>query len=148
MPPKRIQSIDKSLLYNRYVLYFVFIVAVGNLLALFAIGDMNSAVVFVIVGFLTSFFSKNMVVILCVCMAVTNILKYGAARYSEGFKEEDDENKEAYTEEEEGTNEEPEKEENGGKKKQKTENMESSENIDKIVAKYSAKADAKKAIAE
>ena len=147
MPPKRIQSIDKSLLYNRYVLYFVFIVAVGNLLALFTIGDMNSAVVFVIVGVLTSFFSKNMVVILCVCMAVTNILKYGVTRYSEGFKEEDDEKKKGEEEEEE-KEEEPEKEEKGEKKKQKTENMESPENIDKIVAKYSAKADAKKAVAK
>ena len=45
------------------------------------------AIVFLLVGFLTSFFSKNMIVILCISIVVTNILKYGTKiRMNEGFE--------------------------------------------------------------
>jgi len=75
-----------SLLYNRIVLYFVFFVAVVNLYTL-AVGNHSSfAAVFVLVGFLTSFFSKNMVVILVIAIVITNLLKSALTPNSfEGF---------------------------------------------------------------
>jgi len=154
MAPKRSLTIDKSLLYNKYVLYLVFIAAVGNLLTLFTVGDMRSAIVFVLVGFLTSFFSKNMVVILCVAMAVSNVLKYGAASL-EGYTGNDDEEEEKEDEEHKKTK----KEKSDSKEsmseskesmseKEDTEDSEKSEksedNIADIVAKYSEKAESKK----
>ena len=59
--------------------------------------DHMSVVIMVIVGLLTSFFSKNMVVIMCIALVVTNLLKYGTRLRSEGFKTmagEEDEEKE------------------------------------------------------
>ena len=55
--------------------------------------------IFVIVGFLTSFFSKNMIVIIVSAIAVSHIVAYGN-KMSEGFEEEEEE-KEAFEEEEE-----------------------------------------------
>jgi hypothetical protein len=76
---------SNAILYNRWVLYFVFIVAFGDLLLLFNQKDITSGVVFIVVGILTSFFSKNMIVILCVSMAVSHIFKLGIQEKLEGL---------------------------------------------------------------
>ena len=75
-------------LQNRFVLYLFFIIAVVDIMYLLNTKDTTSLVVFVIIGFLTSFFSKNMIVILCITMAVTNLIKFGISnmRVSEGFE--------------------------------------------------------------
>jgi len=54
--------------------------------------------IFVLTGILTSFFSKNMVVIMLVSIIVANIFKYGSNLRIEGF--EDDEPREEPFEEE------------------------------------------------
>ena len=143
MAPKRSLTIDKSLLYNKYVLYLVFIAAVGNLLTLFTVGDMRSAIVFVLVGFLTSFFSKNMVVILCVAMAVSNVLKYGAASL-EGYTGNDDEEEEKEDEDHKKTKKGSESKESMAEKEDSEKSEKSEDNIADIVAKYSEKAESKK----
>jgi len=96
---KSIASIPKSILYNRYLLYFVFAIALGNVVQFMTQQDHLSLVIMVVVGLLTSFFSKNMVVILCIALVVTNILKYGTKLRVEGFTSEEEEEEE---EEEEG----------------------------------------------
>ena len=82
---KSIAGISKSILYNRYLLYFVFAIVLGNVVQLMTQQDHMSLVIMVVVGLLTSFFSKNMVVILCIALVVTNILKYGTKLRVEGF---------------------------------------------------------------
>jgi len=44
--------------------------------------------IFILVGFITSFFSKNMIVILCIALTITNILQFGDKAALEGFGEE------------------------------------------------------------
>jgi type III secretory pathway component EscV len=75
------------ILHNQCLLYFIFVIALGNFYYLMISSDFVSLVIFILVGFLTAFFSKNMIVILCVAMAITNILKYGTdSRDIEGYE--------------------------------------------------------------
>jgi hypothetical protein len=72
-------SVERSrvLLYNRYVLIFIFILALVNVIQLATIGDYFTVSLFVLVGFLTTYFSKNMIVVLTVAMVFANLVKYG-----------------------------------------------------------------------
>ena len=81
----------KTILHNQYLLYFIFALAFGNLFYMLLGNEIYFIVIFVLVGFLTSFFSKNMIVILCIAMAITNILKFGTPINHEGFEEKEDE---------------------------------------------------------
>ena len=77
-----------KILHNRFVLYFVLFLALADLLFLAMGREFVSVAVFILSGFVTSFFSKNMMVIMCVAMVITNILKYGTdIRMQEGLKE-------------------------------------------------------------
>jgi hypothetical protein len=80
-------AIEKAILYNKYVLYFIFLVALGYLIILLMLNDFYTFFIFILIGFLTSFFSKNMVVILSLAMSVSFILKYGTNIRQEGFQE-------------------------------------------------------------
>lgn len=75
-----------KLLHNKYVLYGVAGVAFVNLVLLLIGGDIFHAVVFLLLGFLTSFFSKNMVVILSIALAATNLIKFGLDYAKEGME--------------------------------------------------------------
>ena len=58
--------------------------------------DTTGIVLMCIIGFLTTFFSKNMIVILCVALTMTNLVKKGMKQVGyEGFedKKEEDEKK-------------------------------------------------------
>lgn len=75
-----------SLLKNRWVLYIVFVISLAQLYSFAVLNEELYAAVFVLVGFLSSFFSKNMIVILCLALVVSSLLKYGAkAGHHEGF---------------------------------------------------------------
>lgn len=77
-----------KILHNRYVLYFVLFLALSDLLFLAMGSEFISVAVFILSGFVTTFFSRNMMVVMCVAMVVTNILKYGTdIRMQEGLKE-------------------------------------------------------------
>jgi ABC-type multidrug transport system fused ATPase/permease subunit len=90
-----IQSRGNTILHNQYLLYFIFIIAIGNFFYLMMSNDIVSLIIFILVGFLTAFFSKNMIVILCVAMAITNILKYGTdIQNVEGYKDASEEEEE------------------------------------------------------
>jgi len=79
--------LNNSWLHNTYVLYFIFIVALGYAYYLMASSDWYYLSVLFILCFLTSFFSKNIIVILCIGLGATNILKYGIKATMEGFEE-------------------------------------------------------------
>ena len=75
-----------KILHNRFVLYFVLFLALSDLLFLAMGSEFVSISIFILSGFVTSFFSKNMMVIMCVAMVITNILRYGTEiRMSEGL---------------------------------------------------------------
>jgi hypothetical protein len=78
-----------DLLHNKILLYAVFIFSLLNLFLFANTGNYTSVVVFLLIGFLTSFFSKNMLVILLLSLILTNILKYGSS-LNEGFEEDAD----------------------------------------------------------
>jgi len=79
---------SNKILHNRFVLYFVLFLALSDLLFLAMESEYISVAVFVLSGFVTSFFSKNMMVVMCVAMVITNILKYGTGiRLMEGLKD-------------------------------------------------------------
>jgi len=77
---------SNGMLHNKVLLYVVFIFSLLNLFLFANTGNYTSVVVFLLIGFLTSFFSKNMLVILLLSLILTNILKYGSS-LSEGFEE-------------------------------------------------------------
>jgi len=77
---------SNGMLHNKVLLYVVFIFSLLNLFLFANTGNYFSVVVFLLIGFLTSFFSKNMLVILLLSLILTNILKYGSS-LSEGFEE-------------------------------------------------------------
>lgn len=66
---------SKSWLYCRWILYIVFLLAIGNIYYLLLGGDYFTLAIFVLVAFLTTFFSKNMVVILCISLVISTIIK-------------------------------------------------------------------------
>lgn len=96
-------------LTNKWFLYIVFAGALYELFLYFMRYDFYAISIFLLIGFLASFFSKNMVVIMIMAIAFTRLLRYGQ-KLSEGFADADkeDEDKE---EEEEETKEEETKEE-------------------------------------
>ena len=79
-----------SILQNVYILYFIFIVSLFNLFYFVSSANYIFATIFILVGFITSFFSKNMIVILCIALTTTHILKYGNTDLSEGFDNNDE----------------------------------------------------------
>lgn len=64
-------------LSNSWVLYFVVFVVFFNLVGHALYGNFLVALIFILIGFITSFFSKNMIVILVIGITVSNILFYG-----------------------------------------------------------------------
>lgn len=91
---RTVGSIPKSILYSPFLLYFIFIIAAGNIVLFMTQKEYLFVVLFVVVGILTSFFSKNMVVILTISIVFANVLKYGTKIRVEGFEEEKEEKEE------------------------------------------------------
>ena len=127
---KSVGSIPKSILYNRYLLYFIFAVTIGNIVQLMSQQDHMSVVIMVVVGLLTSFFSKNMVVIMCIALVVTNLLKYGTRLRSEGFKTMDGEEEE---EKEDDDDEEEDEEEDEDDKEADDKEVEADQEADLVL---------------
>jgi hypothetical protein len=75
----------RSVLYNKYVLYAVFGVCIINILSWLFSGDMLHVAVFLLIGYLTSNFSKNMIVVLVIALVVSNLLKSGIRIAVEGM---------------------------------------------------------------
>lgn len=80
------------ILYNRAILYFLSFLAVVDIVYFISTNDFFSLLTFVLIGILTTFFSKNMIVILVISLSITHVLKYGNSAY-EGFTEGNEEEK-------------------------------------------------------
>ena len=75
-----------ALLKNKYVLYVLLMVALLNVLGYIALEDYNSLALLVVVGLLTTYFSKNMSVNLLVAILVTSLVAVNK-NVLEGFQE-------------------------------------------------------------
>ena len=82
-----VPSASGKILYNKWVLYFIFIVGIYDIIHFYQRGNITAVVIFFIVGFLTSFFSKNMIVVIVSAIAVSHIVAYGN-KMTEGFEKE------------------------------------------------------------
>jgi hypothetical protein len=83
-------STKGGILTNKWILYLVLFFAIFDVFHFYQKGDLQSVMIFFIVGILVSFFSKNMVVILIIAIASTHMIRYGK-RLTEGFKDDGDE---------------------------------------------------------
>lgn len=78
----------KNALTNKYVLYLVLIVSVGNILGYIEANDFDALALFMASGFVMSYFSKNMIIILGIAMFFGNCKVCASALNGrEGFKE-------------------------------------------------------------
>ena len=63
-----------NLLKNKVVLYVVFFFAVSNLFGYILVGNLEAIVGFVLIGYVTTFFTKNMIIVMLSAMLLTNLL--------------------------------------------------------------------------
>ena len=91
---KVLPSMQGGFLTNKWILYLVLFSAIFDLFYFYQKGDMYALTIFFIIGFLVSFFSKNMVVVLILAIALTHLIRYGK-NLSEGFEDDDEEKKNA-----------------------------------------------------
>lgn len=83
------------ILHNQIVLYLFLFMTLVQIVIFVGNNDITSIVLMCLIGILTSFFSKNMIVILCIVLTVTNLLKQGLKKIGyEGFENNKD-NKDA-----------------------------------------------------
>jgi len=141
-----------KILYNRFVMYLILVLAIADLLFLAVGGELMLVATFLIVGFVTSFFSKNMIVIMTIAMVIVNIIRFGTGQKFEGLenekpseedevkKKEDEKEKEKKKEEEkekkkaddEKKKEEKEKEKDDAQKKEKMDDKKSTEKFTSV----------------
>jgi hypothetical protein len=89
-----------GMLNNKWILYAVLFISIVDLFNFFSKGDTTAIAIFIVAGFLTTYFSKNMLVVLVIAIAVTHIARYGSASL-EGMESEASEASEEEEEEEE-----------------------------------------------
>lgn len=75
-----LENTQKGILYNRWVLYFVVVVTFFNLVTHALHGNLVTPLLFVLVALVTSFFSKNMIIILVMGIGFANLLTYQTRR--------------------------------------------------------------------
>lgn len=64
----------KKMLKNKTVLYIVLFIAVMNTLGYLMVNNIDAVILLFLVGLLTSYFSKNMIVVMLVAILFTNLL--------------------------------------------------------------------------
>lgn len=73
------------LLNDKNVLYIVFVVAILNVLGYLLVQNIDAVAFFLIIGFLSTYFSKNMIVILLIAIVTTSIFNSTRNKYVEGM---------------------------------------------------------------
>lgn len=82
-------------LQNQVVLYLFLFMTLTQVVLFVSNNDTAGIVLMCIIGFLTTFFSKNMIVILCVALTMTNLVKRGMKQVGyEGFEEKEEKKEE------------------------------------------------------
>ena len=82
-----------KILTNKYVLYLVAILALINVIGFLMMGKLPAVILFALIGYLMSHFSKNMMIVLLVPLIVVNLFMSGKAM-KEGMKGGADDEKE------------------------------------------------------
>lgn len=103
-------SMSGGFLTNKWMLYLVLFSAIFDIFYFYKKNDMHAILIFLVIGFLVSFFSKNMVVILILAIVLTHLIRFGK-QATEGFEDEEVEDEEGEGEEVEGLEGEEENEE-------------------------------------
>ena len=130
---------NNPIIHNKMILYIIFFISLADLFILLSENDIFSITIFILIGFLTTYFSKNMLIVLFISLVITNLFKYGSTITNEGFEEEEKEEKEEGFKEEEGEGFEEEEEEKPKKKSKKSkeegfdDTMDTMKKISKIV---------------
>jgi len=77
------------------VLYVVFVLAILNILGYLLVQNLEAVAFFLVVGFLTTYFSKNMIIVLMVSIVATSLFTSTRPRVKEGMssKKGDDDKK-------------------------------------------------------
>jgi hypothetical protein len=114
----------KSLLKNKNFLYFVLFIASVNTFGYLMMRQTEAVMLFALVGFLTTFFTKNMIIVLLTAIVVTNVYAGSVlgVRIKEGMESKSDEDEDEDEEDDEGK-EGMDHEEGEKKKKGKKEGM-------------------------
>jgi len=81
-----------NLLSNKYVLYIVAFLSLTNVIAYLVAQDYNSLLFFAIIGYVASYFSKNMTIILLCALVVTNLLTTANSLQAQSMRREGLEN--------------------------------------------------------
>lgn len=92
---KSLRSFNLNLnpiLQNRLVLYFLLFIAIVDLFYSLQTSDFTAIFIFLIVGFVTSMFSRNMITVLSIALAGSHLIRFGT-KISEGLENKDEENK-------------------------------------------------------
>ena len=90
-----------GMLNNKWILYVILFISIVDLFNFYSKGDATAIAIFLVVGFLTTYFSKNMLVVLVVAIAVTHIARFGTSSMEGMDTEEEEKEKEGLTTEEE-----------------------------------------------
>ena len=81
-----LKAIDvNNAMNSRVLLYLLFVLSIVQLFVHATSGDFMFCIIFILVGFLTTFFSKNMIAVMTVALVVSNVLKQ-SANGKEGFE--------------------------------------------------------------
>ena len=90
---KKIHDVVDKVVTNKYVLYIVLFIAITHILAYLGTQNFNALIMFVLAGFLTTYFTKNMVITLLVAISAGNFLHLGRSfsmtQTKEGMKNKD-----------------------------------------------------------
>jgi len=70
----KVNKIINKLLTNKYVLYIVLFLAITNVLGYLMVKDFESIALFIALGVISSYFSKNMIIVLSIAMIGTNFV--------------------------------------------------------------------------
>ena len=70
-------ALENSVLSNRATLYFIFFLSIVYLFFLLLNYDFPSVFFFGLVGLVSSFFTRNMIIILFICLVITIVLNVG-----------------------------------------------------------------------
>jgi len=120
------------ILHNRFFLYFIFLIALFDFLYLGYTNDFDTLSIFILVGLLTAFFSKNMIVILSTAVIVANVLKwsgYNDSFIKEGLENKDDEEEDEEDDEKDEKDEKDDKDDEDSPKKKIKEDFGQDENV-------------------
>ena len=109
----------KSLLKNKNFLYFVLFIASVNTFGYLMMRQTEAVMLFALVGFLTTFFTKNMIIVLLTAIVVTNVYAGSVlgVRIKEGMESKSDEDEDEDEDEEDDEGKEGMDHEEGEKKK-------------------------------